>query len=274
MLIAGVGAVGHHLVTDLARAGIGRLDLVDGDAVEPATACRQLAPVDLAGFAKSGVAAYLVGSNNPYTDFRAWLCHIGDPRPDPVRGGGRRPDAHDRLEQLAARADLVIDATANPAVTRYLAALTSATHTPFLHASATAGAWGGVVVLLTEETGCWACLEHHRVDNTVPVPPADPAGGIAPPGCVQPTFVGTNADIATIAHHGGRLALDRLTGAHHLAAGLHVAALRDPAGTAQPVVWRTTPIPVHLDCRAPHRATALPQSGGTRTGVPTAKGPS
>jgi hypothetical protein len=163
-----------------------------------------------------------------------------------------------------------------PAATRYLAALRQVHGMDFLHANATAGVWGGCVFLTTPPTGCWACLQHHRLDETVPVPPADPAGPIHPPGCASPTFTGTGPDLATIAHHASRVAIHYLL--HHrnnstqeatgskandppqpttckatgsttgLGGDLYVANLRNPDGAPHPVAWHTAQVPVHPDC--------------------------
>ena len=42
VLVLGVGGVGAYAAEQLARAGIGRLTLIDGDCVEPSNCNRQL----------------------------------------------------------------------------------------------------------------------------------------------------------------------------------------------------------------------------------------
>ncbi|TIC86705.1 hypothetical protein E8D34_10665 [Nocardioides sp. GY 10113] len=247
VVVVGIGALGGHVATDLARAGIGRLDLVDGDVVDIQTACRQFAPTAAAGRTKVETLGGHLRSQRPGVEVRAFHRHLGRvSRRDALDATER-----DRLEEALRTADLVIDATAAPAVTRYLAALRQAEGKALLHVSGTAGGWGGCVYLYRPGGGCWACLQHHRADNAVPIPTADP-DGMVNTGCADSTFTGTNADLATIAHHGSRVALDLLDGGDGLAGGspsvLDVAHLRDRHGRPQPVRWDTRPLPVHPAC--------------------------
>lgn len=231
------------MAIDLVRTGIGRLDLVDGDQVDVATASRQYAPVFAAGRPKAEALASHLIVGHPDTHLRVFDLTVGHLDLSDHRRAHRR-----ELEQRLRTADLVIDASAAPAVTRYLAGVRAAHGLDFLHLSATAGAWGGCVFLATPATGCWACLQHHRLDDAVPVPPADPTGTITPPGCADPSFTGTNPDLATIAHHASRVAIGRLLGFRGLGGDLYVARLRSRDGTPRPVSWRAVPVPVHPDC--------------------------
>ena len=151
------------------------------------------------------------------------------------------PDPHSGLAHLIQHADLVIDTAADAAVTRYLAGLCWASSRPFLHASATAGAHGGIVALIRPgAAGCWWCLLHHRRDQTFPFPPAaDPVdGAVVPAGCTEPTFTGTGADLATIAAHAARTAIAHLSrDPTPTGSVLYVAALRDHHGRPRPVSW-------------------------------------
>ena len=180
-----------------------------------------------------------------------------------VAGDGQ-PDPHAGIAHLVRHADLVIDTAADPSVSRYLAALCVASGRPFLHASATAGAHGGIVALFpTGAAGCWWCMLHHRHDQTLPFPPAaDPeAGTVVPVGCTEPTFTGTGADLDTIASHATRTAIAHLTGDHPTRGSvLYVATLRDQHGRPVPVSWRTRRIRRHPDCRMHH-----PPAGNTES---------
>ena len=264
-LVVGVGALGSVVATELARAGIGRLDLADGDYCDPATACRQIAPLQYAGLPKSLVLRQMLSEQHPYLHVHGHVTRIGCvalPTPG-------HPNTHPAMAFLVKHSDLVIDAAADPAVSRYLAALCLALETTLLHVSATAGAWGGTVALFPPgQGGCWWCMLHHRADTTLPVPPAAHAeeGTIVPAGCATATFTGTGADLATIATHAARVAIDHLTSSPATApataprtAEVHVAALRDGTGAAQPVTWTTAPITVHPAC--PTR-TAHPRPDG------------
>ncbi|WP_084151680.1 HesA/MoeB/ThiF family protein [Nocardioides halotolerans] len=243
VVLVGVGAIGSHIALDLARTGVGHLSLVDGDVVDVATATRQHAPIYAAGRPKAEAMLSQLRLTRPDTDLVGLQLRIGDSSDFEVVERKRRTFA-----RLLRSADLVIDATANPAVTRYLAAVRHVHQLPFLHVSATAGAWGGCVLLTTAQTACWACLQHHRHDHTVPVPTTDPAGPVTPTGCADPTFTGNNPDLALIAHHASQVAIDHLTDGPGLGGNLYVAHLRTPAGGRQPITWQRAQVPVHTDC--------------------------
>lgn len=261
VLVVGVGTLGSNLATELARAGIGALELVDADLVDPATSCRQTAPVTLAGLPKAWAVCQVIGEDHPYTQVSATRLHVGS-----VSTTTESADAHRHLIHLVKDADLVLDTAAAPDLSRYLHAICAVTATTFLHASATAGGHGGVVVRIRPGTteGCWGCLQHHRADHTLPFPPAaeDTDATVVPVGCGEPTFTGTGADLATVATHAARIAITTLaqqppdqagteTGnfADDFAGDVHVAALRDQHGQPIPVTWTSHPLTRHPDCR-------------------------
>lgn len=252
-LVVGVGALGGTIAVELARAGIGNLDLLDGDVIDPATSCRQIAPALYAGLPKAGALREVLAENNPHTHVRAHQVDVGSAQP--TRPG--EPDPHTILVDLIQDMDLVVDTAADTAVSRYLATICRATATTFLHASATAGGHGGVVAAFGPEIeACWWCLLHHRHHRTVPFPPA--AAGdeacVAPAGCSEPTFAGTGADLTTVAVHAARVALDRLirpplgASTAGIRGDLYVARLRDHRGRPIPVRWHARTLTQHPDC--------------------------
>lgn len=258
-VVVGVGAIGGSIATELARAGIGHLDLVDGDITDPAAGCRQIAPVTLAGIPKVWTVRQILSENHPYTTVQATHLRIGS-----VSTTGDSLDSHRHLAHMINEADLVIDAAAAPDISRYLHALCVATETPFLHASATAGAYGGVVVRIRpgRTEGCWGCLLHHRAAGTLPFPPEAPdrEGTIVPVGCSEPTFTGTAVDLATIAGHATRVAIATLADeqSRDMAGDVYVAALRGPDHHPVPVRWSSRPLLQHADCamKTAHPAAA------------------
>lgn len=258
VLLVGCGALGSSLGLELARAGVGALELLDGDLVEPAAGCRQLAPAYFAGVPKVLALRQLLRELVPHARLHAHLTTLGAPQATPAE----EPDAHAGLVRVVARSDLVIDAAADPAVSRYLTWVCLGTGTDFLHVSATAGGHGGLVALLPAGArACWWCLLHHRHDHTVPFPPAaDPeTGAVTPAGCAAPTFTGTGADLAGIAAHATRVALHQLAackpdaGSRNGRAGggsgrLYVASLVDHNGVPIPLRWRTRTLTRHPAC--------------------------
>lgn len=73
--VFGVGGVGGYVVEALARSGVGALDLVDSDDVDPTNLNRQIiATIDTVGRSKVVVAAERVASINPVCRVTAHQC--------------------------------------------------------------------------------------------------------------------------------------------------------------------------------------------------------
>ncbi|CAM3578927.1 ThiF family adenylyltransferase [Nocardioides marinus] len=248
-VLVGCGAIGHQIATDLARTGVNTLLLIDGDDIDPATASRQHAPLLAAGHQKATELATSLSASNPACDVRAWAMNVQILW---EKHTGKRGQVASATRTAIAKADLVIDATANPNVTSFLGAIRRDQGRPFLAVAGTAGMWGGWVACLdpARATGCVECLTHHRSDpaSPLPVPPADPAGWVNLPRCSEPTFTGTNADVATIAHHASRIAVHQLVHGQPFGGDYQVAALRSADGQPQPVSWSTTSLPPHHEC--------------------------
>lgn len=252
VLIVGVGALGSRLADGLARAGVGNLQLVDHDVVEPGNLARHVVGIRSAGLQKAVAVAEHLGEHSPLTCVEGTVLHLGTTALD-----GAAINGHGWMLAAVHDASLVVDAAADPAVSNYLSALCWAAEVPYVHVSATNGAWGGVVARIVpgQTAGCWACLAHHRADGTVPIPAADPVGDtLAPVGCVEPTFRGAAADLDTIALHAVRVTTDALAGSAgqgSLDADLHVATLRTARGLV-PATWQISAIAVHPNCRQEH----------------------
>ena len=250
--VVGVGAIGHHIATDLARTGVGQLQLVDTDFVDPNTRGRSFAPVDHAGMSKTATlaehlrATALAGSVGSW-DINVTRLFEHDDDADIERN--RR-----RVLRALMDADLIIDATANPNATAVLNAV--ALHrTPLLTVAGTPGLWGGWVALIRPgRTGCTECLTHHRADRATrgkgswPVPPADPDGWTSPVGCSEPTFIGVNSDGGAVSHHASRVAIHLLAEDRQLGGDYYVVTLRNDQGAPTPASWRTVDLPPHPAC--------------------------
>lgn len=279
--VIGCGAIGSTLAVSLARSGVGDFMLIDRDVLEPGNLARHAAGVDDLGRMKASVLRDLVESANVHARAGAALIHLGD-----EYGPGDYHHA-EIVEAFADQADVVVDATADPAATRYLAAVCRARSTTFVTASGTAGAWGGLVVRIRPgEDLCWGCIAHHRADGSdgaLPVPPADPVGtaAIQPVGCWSPTFTGSGTDLDQIALMAARVVastlLTDIASAEHdagLAASVEpaggdlpgnawVASLRDPDGHPIPISWQAITLARHPACPT-HLAASAYDNGARR----------
>lgn len=178
VVLVGCGAIGHQIAIDLARTGVGTLLLIDGDVIDPATASRQHAPLLAAGHPKVTELATSLTASNPTCNIRAWPLHV---QMLWEKRRGKVSEVAAATRAAVARADLVIDATANATVTSFLGAIRRNQGRPFLAVAGTAGIWGGWVACLApvRGTGCVECLTHHRSDPASPLrcrQPTRPAG--------------------------------------------------------------------------------------------------
>lgn len=134
VLVCGCGGLGGILVQLLARAGVGRLRIVDGDVFASSNLNRQLFSdrTSLAR-AKAEVAAETLRMVNPFTSADAIRENLMETNAEPLVGG----------------TDLVLDALDNIEGRRLLATAAKNLKVPLIHA-AVAGWWGQVSTLLPD----------------------------------------------------------------------------------------------------------------------------
>lgn len=258
--VIGCGALGSTVAEQLARAGVGRLTLVDRDRLEPGNLVRHAAGLRHSGWSKARATADVAFDSGPHTEIVPHILSIGGGRHDATAPGLDRPE-QDGLAELIDTADVVVDCTAEKGVQQALAWLCSKRDTQIVVASATNGGWGGRVSRFTPspDRGCWSCLELALTDGTVPAAPAAPEDvGVQPVGCGEPTFTGSGFDIAEVALHAvrvvvGALQAAKIDGYPQMPHDVYLLALRDEHGNAIPPAWSTHPLTVHPACIAEHR---------------------
>lgn len=150
VLVAGCGSVGSYLAELLARAGVGRLALLDPEAVEPANLSRTV------------YAAEDVGRPKPEALARRLLAV------EPSIALALEPRAVEALPPAALdarvrEADLVLAVTDDPAAQRALDRIAYARGRPALFVGLYAGARGGEVILsVPGRTACYLCATRSR----------------------------------------------------------------------------------------------------------------
>lgn len=211
--VIGLGCLGAPSALEFARALTGELRLVEYDHVDVGTTIRWPFGLEAAGASKLEVIGNVIRSNYPYTridEHRCYGIRIGLPHPP----GDLSNTA--LLATVLDGATLLYDATAEPGVQHYLARRAYRLGIPYIGIWGTPGAWGGIVLRIRPglTQGCWACLRHAHGDGSIPYPPGDSVGGeFQPAGCADPTYTGTNFDLAQIALMGVRLAVATLSSA-------------------------------------------------------------
>lgn len=180
----GAGAIGAPIALDLARNGISRLDIVEYDQVEPGNSVRWPLGMSAWGFKKGTAIEEFVREHYPSTKVTPHDQYVGIAQND-------EPLFHSIRE-----ADFIIDATASPAVSRWLGDRCRAAGLPFFSVWATPMLKSGTVTVHIPSGGCPECLEWAWEQRKI----AEPLGYGAelteqPPGCSERTFIGANFDL-------------------------------------------------------------------------------
>jgi molybdopterin-synthase adenylyltransferase len=135
-LVCGCGGLGGALIHLLARAGVGRLRLIDPDVFVPSNLNRQwMSDTETLGKAKAEVAAERVREINPFVEVEVHSCSL-----EAINADG-----------LVRNMDLVLDALDNLDARFTLEAAARRQGVPFIH-GAVAGWWGQVSTFMPQST--------------------------------------------------------------------------------------------------------------------------
>ncbi len=208
--VFGLGCLGAPSVLEFARAGVGKLRLMDHDIVDPATSVRWPIGFAAAGHKKVDVLRSFIQQNYPYTDCNGFAFKLGATRDV----GENRPSDHELIAEMTDGADLVYDSTAEMGVQNFLTDYAWIRKIPYIGLSGTLGGWGGKVFCLRpwDGNGCWYCYRFACEDGSITEPPSAPneQGTIQPTGCADPTFTGAGFDMLHVAIMGVRMAVSTL----------------------------------------------------------------
>ncbi|HET8538781.1 MAG TPA: ThiF family adenylyltransferase [Anaeromyxobacter sp.] len=149
-LVAGCGSVGSYVAEQLVRSGVGRLALLDPDAVGAENLSRTVYGAADVGAPKTEALARRLLAIEPGVELAL--------APRPVQA--LEPA---ELDRLVREADLVVAATDDPAAQRALDRFAFARGRPALFVGLYAGARGGeVVVTVPGRTPCFLCATRSR----------------------------------------------------------------------------------------------------------------
>lgn len=199
VLLIGCGAIGSFVACELARAGVGGLDLLDKDVLEPGNSVRWPLGRSHWGLSKVVALKHHLSQEYPWTTVTGRKGTIGGSTTDEndIQGGAQGPAAE--LEGMIRAADIIIDATASDECWHALAFLCREAAKPLAIGYATEGAAGGVVISIPGNAPfCLSCVSRHWEDETLPQPAVDPTGTVLPIGCNQPTFTGGGFDLQEV----------------------------------------------------------------------------
>ncbi len=220
-VVFGVGALGGHIAVLLAKAGVPSIDLVDGARLRPGNAIRHVAGLYYAGYPKTVATQMLIEQHMPDC-----IVKIHQPTWDP-----------EALDAIMRGADVVIDATANPAYSLLTNRVCLAARVGVVYATVHRRALIGRVRLVRPgRDACPICYEHFRAAGTYPVIPPGPEGEFVEEGCGVPTIEASAVDVESVANQSARVALEQLRGISGEAN--HWFIVNGPLGEGDPVFQR------------------------------------
>ncbi len=243
LVLAGAGALGSTTADLLAKAGVGRLRVIDPALLNAHNAVRHLAGVGSAGMPKALVVAASVNAHNPHCDI---TCAYEDVLKLP---------AEDPLWQASCVISTIADDAVELALNRMAAARRM---TVYYLRALRSGSTGRLVRVRPGADACLECVGHYHAegsDRAIAIPP-QPDEVIARE-CGQPVLAASAADLAVVAGLGVRTLLDDLV---------------DPTECNQ-WVWTSEGIPELADLQSPFSSssTALaphPKCGVCGVGLP------
>lgn len=249
--LVGAGSIGSPAAKHLSQAGVGGLRIFDQDVLDAGNAIRWELGRAWAGFPKAHALQRHIEANFPFTKAIGLHTSIGNPL---IAGDSKERDVD---EQLFRGVTCMFDACASILVSQYLSDAARSHKIPFVWMHATNGGWGGLVgrAGIGKEEFCWMCHMYYLQDGHIdPIAAASETNMVQPPGCMHPTFIGSQVDLVEVSLMGARRVIDELM----LQAGeLSTSAydwnvatlrLRDQEGRPQLPVWTAYQLKPHESC--------------------------
>lgn len=202
--VVGCGSVGSKVAVHLARSGVGHFVLVDGDVLASGNLVRNELDWRAVGMHKSkALAARLQEVSANCVAFS----------PTTVLGGQESGGATSATMKCIADCDLIIDATAAPAVFNLCASIARRAKKPMCWAQVFGGGTGGIVVRLRPEIDPTPLTARQRIESWYEEQGVDwPDDGVSGPyteaGGSGTPLIADDADVSVIAAHLSRFAID------------------------------------------------------------------
>lgn len=235
VVLVGAGSLGAPVAVELAKAGVGRLDIYDDDVYDVNNAVRHVLPVTWGGISKAEAVAATCHGINPFIDVYPHYVSVdagNEARAQEVAGFIR--EAH-----------VVIDTTGVPSVSRLLQRTTDDAGNPLITAAVTAGGYGAEVLVSQPQGPCRDCLAFAQRDGVVPRPSAGEESNVTPVGCSHPAFVGAGFESSELAAVVARIAAGLAPGTEYPEPDFNWMVLNF---RGEPMRQRGR-LEIHADCR-------------------------
>lgn len=188
IVVIGAGSLGAPVAVELAKTGVGQLDLFDGDRYDVNNSVRHILPAAHSGAPKVRAVAEMCQGLNPFIQVRSHELVVG-----------KSVVGNTRLEEALTTANVVIDTTGVQAVGRFLGPTAHAADATLIVAGVTAGSYGADLFVIVPGEACFNCFLRAQDEETIPRPPAGPRSAITPIGCRHPTFSGAGFEATELA---------------------------------------------------------------------------
>jgi molybdopterin/thiamine biosynthesis adenylyltransferase len=234
VLLVGAGSLGSPVAFELAKAGVGHLDVIDGDFFDVNNSVRHGLSADCAGLFKAEAVSDQARAFNPFIAVQPHVFKVG---------GGR--DEATKLVALVAAATVVVDTTGSNTVARVLQRRCSELGRPLVIAGLTAGSHGGVIRIAHGDGPCFDCFLLRQQDGDIPEAQVAPRTSLVTPvGCSHPAFSGAGFDATQLAAVIARVVVQTSGASSYPAAGFNWAVVNFRAAPR----WRSGTAERHPDC--------------------------
>jgi molybdopterin/thiamine biosynthesis adenylyltransferase len=217
VVVLGVGALGSEIADLLARAGIGRLMLIDSDTVAAGNTIRHALHLGHVGYSKAQALRVELSRTNPFSDIGSLDWRFGNSTAGPITNVEDAAHYRENDELVAKQltsADLIVEASTVTSTGYLVSQVADRAGIPVVHAAVSVGAWGGRLLLQRHgSSGCLECLARHQEDGDGLVPPwamNRDENPVVEKGCGQTTFTGPGFELASTASAGARIVVQAL----------------------------------------------------------------
>ncbi|HMJ33975.1 MAG TPA: ThiF family adenylyltransferase [Baekduia sp.] len=205
VVVAGAGTMGAHVAVELAKAGVGRFDILDFDRLELGNIVRHRLDLGSVGDPKAEAVASACQRSNPYCEAEGHHLRFGEDE----WPAGRSP-----LERVAALLDgahLLVEATGSHQVAQFLGRVAGEADVPMVSGWMTDGLVGAEFVrCLPGRTACFTCLTTAHRTGALPQADRGIGASVVVQGCSHPTVSGAGLDATEAAAILTRMAVGTL----------------------------------------------------------------
>ena len=203
-LLVGLGTLGGDIAVELAKAGLGELELLDFDGFEVGNMVRHRLGIEFAGFAKARALAIAARRANPFCRTAATEVQLGA-----VEWSSESPLA--QLAKAVEAADVVVEASGSHQIAQLVARVCAEQGKPMVATWLTEGFWGAEIVRIRPgETICWSCFVEAQRDSDALTAESGPPSQVVAQGCSHPTTAGAGFDAVEAAALATRLVVQTL----------------------------------------------------------------